>query len=263
MYTKQLETIGLSSNAAAVYELLLEKGALPASRISRLSGVERSLTYVVLNDLLEKKLAFKDTEKAVTRFAAAHPTELEKLVNAKQQASESAQSAFSAVIHQLQQQYEVQSGQPGVRFFDGATGLAYINKQMLIVDISEMLLIRTIKSSRDVPEYESLIKAQQALRIKRGITLKVITPSIDSVAEKIKTDKENLTERRIIAKEVLDTESQILIYGNTVAITTFSDPTITTVIENPAIAATLTSMFTYMWRMSVKETQDFVKKYQG
>lgn len=261
MYLKQLQTIGLSENAAKIYELLLENGSMPASRISRLSSIERSLVYVVLNDLHKKKLVFKDDEKGVTRFEAAHPTELEKLVSEKQIESDNANSAFTSVIHQLQQQYEIQSGQPGVRFFDGATGIKHTTDKLRSLNIDEMLLIRSIKSSKDMAGYSKIIHEQQQYRIKNKIKLKVIAPSIKSIAQKIDKDKENLIERRIIAEEVLDTQAQVLIYGDNVAITTFNEPPITTIIENAAIATTMKSMFTYMWRMSLKETETFRKRF--
>jgi len=261
MYTDALQSIGLSDREAKIYDLLLTHGAMPASRIARLSGIERSLVYVHLNELVDRELVLEHNETKVARFASAHPQVLERLVQQKHQEAESASASLSAVFHQMTQQFETLSGQPGVRFFSGADGLEYINKQLRSTSVEEMLLIRSGHSSAEVPEYQTLIHHQRELRLKKKVPLKVIGPAIDSMKQKIGEDKESLTERRIIAAEMFDTPSQILIYNNTVVFTTFQEPMLTTIIEHEAIAVTVKTLFMYIWRSSLAETKQNIKKY--
>ena len=218
------------------------------------------MTYVHIKELIAQNLIAEDSSRGVARFSATHPQQLAQIVQNKQRVAEEASASFNTVIHQLQQQFEVRSGQPGVRFFDGAKGLAYTNEQLKHVDINEMLLIRSTNSSKDIEGYRELIEAQNKLRLQKKIPLKVITPSLSSIKNKLPDDEANLIERRIIAKELFDTPAQILIYGNTVAITTYQEPTLTTIIEQSIIATTVQTLFMYIWRSSLVETQMFEEK---
>lgn len=261
MYENHLASIGLSASAAKIYAELVHAGPLPASTIARRSGIERSMTYVVLGELETEGLVTKDSSKKVARFVAKHPRTLEKLVQHKQQAAENASASFETIIYQLQQEYEVQSGQPGVRFFSGVEGLKYINNHLKTVDMDEMLLIRSLQSSAEVEGYQDLIRAQRELRVKKSVPIRIIGPSVDSMKIKLKDDEKYLVERRIIAKEMFDTPAQILIFNNTIAITTYTEPMLTTVIEHTAISVTMKTLFNYIWQQSRKETDMFIKKF--
>jgi len=211
MEHKQLENIGLTKNQAQIYNVLLENGPLQAHSIKRRVRINRSLVYVVLNELIDLSLVTRDDSKKVAIFKPNSPKVLEKMVLDKQSSSELARSAFDSIFYQMQQQIA-----------------------------------------------ENQVKRQMELNIK----VKVISPSISTLSKRIPLDKKRLTERRILSKDIFKTPSQLIIYNDVVSITTYKEPLVTTVITHEDIAQTFTTMFMYIWRTSLPETQSLQKELE-
>ncbi|MFH1590176.1 MAG: helix-turn-helix domain-containing protein [archaeon] len=73
---EQLKKAGLTGNEAKVYHELLKKGSLSAYKLARNISMDRTLSYTVLNHLIEKGLAsyiIKDNKKY---FEASPPENL-------------------------------------------------------------------------------------------------------------------------------------------------------------------------------------------
>lgn len=260
MEIKILEEIGLTSNQAAIYLILLEKGPLPAGLLARRSGIKRSLVYVILESLIGKEIVVKDESKKVTRFDVSHPQKLETLVQQKKQEADLAASAFASTFHQLQQTFEIKTGQPGVRFYAGADGLKHVYKKLNADSPKEIFLIRSTEMESN-SEMIELAKEQVQEQVRKRIKVHVISPALPALERIVKKDIDRNTERRIIAREVFDTTAQILIWNNCVAITTYREPIMTTLIEHPDISHTMNTLFTFIWKKSVVDTQENLKKY--
>ena len=260
MYIEQLQSIGLTQNQSHIYSTLLERGALSASKIQRRVSIDRSLVYVVLNELTKLQLVVRDDTQKVALFRAASPASLLELVQKKESASEIAKNAYDSVFNQLQQTFEIQNGQPGVRFFAGPAGLKKFYDKLNLDKPKEIYLIRSTHVEEN-KEMNDVVTKQIEAQIKLGIKVKVITPTFDSLRERIPTDTAELIERRIIDRSVFETSSQIIIYNNIVAHTTYRNPTVTTVIEHADIAETLMAMFGIIWKKTAIETKEHIKKY--
>lgn len=63
-YEQPLQTAGLTRDQAALYEVLIKNGPLPASKAAQRAAISRTLSYKVLDELLEKKLVEKKEKKA-------------------------------------------------------------------------------------------------------------------------------------------------------------------------------------------------------
>jgi sugar-specific transcriptional regulator TrmB len=254
MYTDLLQNIGLNKNQSHIYEVLLEKGPLSASKIQRRVGIDRTLVYVVLNELITMNLAIRDDSKKVAAFFAADPQALSNLVQEKEARSELAKSAYQTAFHQLQQAFQVSSGQPGVRFYSGTEGLKEIYRDLNQSNIKELWLVRArTPASKDM---KTLIQKQRLTQIKNGVSVRVINSDEDPEFTKyIQQDKAALTERRVISGAVFKNPAQILIYGEKIAITTYREPLLTTLIEHADIAETLRSMYSVIWNKTTAETK--------
>jgi len=259
MHTNLLQNIGLTHNQAHIYAILLERGSLSASNIQRRVQINRSLVYVVLEDLISLDLVTRDDSKKIARFFAGSPNALLKLVQEKEAESQMASSAYKTAFHQLQQAFEIQSGQPGVRFFAGAAGLKQFYDKLNNDKPDTIYIIRSTQVESNT-EMEKVVLDQIDKQIELGIKVHVITPTLESLPQRLPFDKERLVERRVIDRAVFDTGSQIIIYNETIAHTTYREPTVTTVIEHGDISQTMLAMFTFIWRKSLAETQTNIKK---
>jgi sugar-specific transcriptional regulator TrmB len=254
MYTDLLQNIGLNKNQSQIYEVLLDRGPLSASKIQRRVGIDRSLVYVVLNELIDLQLTIRDDSKKVAEFSAANPQALLNLVQEKESRSELAKSAYQTAFHQLQQAFQISSGQPGVRFYTGIDGLKEIYQDLNQDNTKELWLVRA--HTLATPEMRELIKKQRLIQIKNGVKVRVINSDKDPEFTKyIPEDSATLTERRVISGAIFKNPAQILIYGSKIAITTYREPLLTTLIEHADIAETLRSMYLVIWNKTAAETK--------
>jgi len=259
MYKEQLQSLGLTGAQAEIYDFLSQTGPSTASKIAKHTSIKRSMVYVVLEELVSEKLVIKNEQLKVARFRIGNPTHIKELLTKKATEFERATQAYQAIEHPLIQQFEVQSGQPGVRFFVGIEGLKALYKDLNKSGVTEIYLVR----SNQQPEEAmfEVIKEQVAHQIRQGIKVYVVNSSGDAdLSIYIERDAAQNTERRIIAKETFQNPAQILIYGNKVGFTTYRSPMITTLIENEDIATTILSLYRYLWKQSVGETNMLIKK---
>lgn len=259
MYTKYLEEIGFSTNQAKVYEHLASHGKSTASSISRNTGIQRSLVYIILKELIEQSLITQDNTGKVARFLIADPKHIEILIARRADSLELAKNAYQAMEHTLMQRFSMQSGQPGVRFFSGIDGIRKLYKDINSSFNEEIWIVRS--SIRPDAKFLEEINKQVEYQVKNGVKVKIINSSKDSdLGKNIHLDGTRNTQRGIIAGEAFKNPAQIIIYRDKVAFTTFSDPEFTTVLENQDIATTLRSMYQIIWRQSLAETAMHLKK---
>lgn len=248
MYTQQLQLAGLTTDQAHIYELLLKRGSVPASRLAKESPFSRPLVYKLLGDLIELGLVEKHDEAgSVTRFSVAHPLSLRSLIDAKRQSAESAHLALESVITKLVTDFTAQSGQPGVRILEGVGGVAELYEDIL----NEQVPIKLLRSYRDAenPELSSVVAKQIAEQVKLGITTTTITPLTNETHEELTNwDPAHLVTRRLVHLENFKLPAQIVLYGNKVGLTAYGTPLMTTIIENKAIAATFAVLFELLWQ---------------
>jgi len=247
MSTKLLEQIGLNTEQAKVYSFLVSSGALPARKISLESRVNRSLVYKILKQLVELGLI---TESAIpgsiSTFSALHPSKLHSLVKRKEEDLKMADQALHEAVSTLGAQFNLACGKPTVRFYEGLEGVRILNKDMLHTK-SDIKLIRSpLDNNTDelVPVWS---KNREAIR-EAGIKIKLIVPIKNTPSTVTRAmDEKYLTERKRVPREELNNPAQVIIYGNKVALTSFADCMITTIIEDKNIRKTFDMLFDALW----------------
>ena len=75
-FEDKLRIAGLTGNEAKVYAQLLKKGSLSANELAKKIGIDRTLTYTVLNHLIERGLVNYVIKKNKKFFEAADPENL-------------------------------------------------------------------------------------------------------------------------------------------------------------------------------------------
>lgn len=250
---EQLKQIGLSPFQAEIYAFLIDYPNTPASRIARQTGIQRSMVYVVLQELQSLELVLRDDSRKVARFKIGDPEILHSILDSKEASIQLARNAHKVIDQQLKQQYAIQSGQPGVRFYGGLKGMENLYKDMNASGVKEIFIIRS--NMKPPEEMRKLITKQRELQKERGVIVNIINSTIDDGIEKyLHLDAERGVNRRVIRHEVFSNPAQIIIYGRKVGFTTYAEPTMTVVIEHPDIAQTLLSMFGIIWKHTEKES---------
>lgn len=247
MSIKLLEQIGLSSEQSKVYSCLISLGTLTARKIGLESGVNRSLVYKILKQLIDFGLVIENiNSKSTSTFTALHPSKLHSLVRKKEEDFKLADQALHEVVSILGAQFNLTCGKPSVRFYEGLDGIRILNKDILHTGSN----IKLIRSPFDNNSEDLEAKAKEFLeeRAKLKIETKLIVP-IKNTPSSISPewDKVNLITRRRVPRSDLLNPAQIVIYGNKVAFTSFKDCMITTIIEDESIKKTTDMLFDVLW----------------
>lgn len=79
-----LKEIGLTNAEIKVYIALLQSGPSLASRISKISNVERTATYQILENLIRKGIVSYVTKQNKKHFSAGEPEKLKEILKRKE-----------------------------------------------------------------------------------------------------------------------------------------------------------------------------------
>lgn len=252
-YQASLTLAGLTKDQASIYEVLVKHGTMPASRISRLSPVSRTLTYKVLGELGVLGLIEKREEPGqVATFAPEHPLKLKELIEKKREAATDAQTAMEGIFGKLLSDFNLMSGQPGIRIMEGVAGVAELYED-ICREKKDLLLIRSPLDEHRT-ELGSLVGKQLKAQAHLGIHVRALTPLVPETVMSIEHhDTSRLVERRIIPKYLFDIPAQLIVYGDRVALTSYEGQLITTIIQNSAIEKTFRILFEYIWNAATPE----------
>lgn len=245
-YKESLKKLGLTADQAAIYQVLMGAPLLPVRTIATKSGVSRELSYVVLGQLEQKGLVERSGLGKVILFRAKNPGYLKRLVEDKKSQALEAESTYQDIITDLVGDFNRGHGKPFIRFYEGIEGLQKTYTHLL-------KHAKTVYVIRSLYDYErkdirAAVQAQLVAQAKKGVRSYVISPKLPHMKpEKIMHDMERNITRRVVPLEKLEIPSQIMIYNQTVSITSFKSDVVTTVIENKDIADTFKKLFDYLW----------------
>ncbi len=118
---ENLKKSGLTGNEAKVYYELLRKGSLSANQIAKKISMDRTLTYTVLNHLIEKGLVnyiIKDKKKF---FEAANPENLLNPIERKQ-------AFVTDLVKELKKLEKIKESSHDIKVYEGKEGIrTFIN----------------------------------------------------------------------------------------------------------------------------------------
>lgn len=243
-YQQSLIQAGLSEEQALIYEYLVKNGPQTAGKISTSTPLKRGLVYKILDNLVNSGLAIKhDSPGKVAIFEPAHPLKLKELAEKKEADAKNAQEALKGVLEKMTIDYNLISGRPGVKFYEGIDGITNIYDSLLeqgkpidsFEDKGEMIAL--------IPEYA---KAYPKRRVKLGITNRVIAPSDNPINQ---TDESLMRETRFIPTKDFPFRMDVKIAGRLVSLITFQkENPVGVLIDNQEIAENFRILFEMVWK---------------
>jgi len=247
MSTKLLEQIGLTAEQSKVYFCLVSFGTLQARKISLETKVNRSLVYKILKQLIEVGLVVENIQKgSISTFSAQHPSRLSEIIKNKEEELKEAEQALDEAVGELGAKFNLNKEKPSIHFYEGLDGIKYLNKDILLTK-SDIKLVRS-PFDNNTEELDERARRFIEERSFAGIKTKLIVP-IKNIPSTITSewDEKHLIERRRVDRKELLNSAQMIIYGNKVAFTSFSETMITTIIEDKGISDTCSMLFDALW----------------
>lgn len=249
-----LEDIGLNKNEALVYQTLLNKGELIASQVAETTKLNRPNAYAILKSLTQKGVIEEFDKKKKLTYRVDHPQKLLDFMQNKRQEQEEKYKELSLIMPKLIDDYEIVMNKPGVSYLEGFDGFKRVYQDIL--KTKKDVYVMVSKYARERKEIREFMTIQITKQKERGVKVKAIRPEISKSslgeAEYIERAKHSLVEIKSMPPSFL-LYSQVLIYGDTVAITSFKNKFITTWIQNKDIAQTMRTIFMTMWDSGIGE----------
>ncbi len=249
MYEQHLQLTGLTGDQAIVYETLLREGALRASVLARKTPLKRGLAYKVLESLVALELVEKMKQQGdVATFSAKHPSLLGALVERRERAVTEARASVETIMPSLVSAYNLVSGMPGVRFYEGMEGVERVLRESL----EAQGMIRTYVDHDAVEQYVHDINASYVReRIRRNIPKRLLVLDSPHARETFYGKDEARTDVKFIRQAPHILQSSLQVYDDTIAyIALDRDRMIGVIFESPSIAALHTHLFDCLWDLT-------------
>lgn len=259
---ESLQSTGLTRDQAAIYDALLEKGALSARDTAQAAGIGRTLGYAVLEQLMEKGLVTKiDPKGAAATFHAEPPAKLQELAEESRKKAERAADALKSLLPELNSLHNLATGKPGVRFFEGTEGI----REVLNDSLSSKTEIRAYIDNESIRKYipdlnKQYVKSRSRLNIKR----RNIATDTQENRFAIEGFLPKLTEWRLVPWEASPINTIVQIYDGKISYFTLgTDHLIGIIITDPHIYEFHRRQFDYLWKSPAVYAWPEVTKPQG
>lgn len=255
-----LQQIGLTPEETEIYLFLINNGTKSAAQIGKGTKVKRTYVYRIVQNLIDKGLATQGKQGRTTVFSPNSPDHLLTLASRKKQQAEQAEAAVERVLGTLKKQFTTVDSKPLVTTYQGIEGIRKIYKDILEEGKDILLFRSNYDDKRD--DIDEIVMNQLKLQVEKKIHVRTITPLEPTTKETyLYRDKERLVTRHIVTNRKYELPSQIIVYGDKVAIISLKSEIIATLIDNKDIAETFTQLFELLWKVSEVEHNRITSKW--
>ncbi len=236
MDTTVLEKLGLEKKETKVYLALLRLSSATATKVSQESRIERTLTYTILEKLIDKGLVSYVIKKNVKHFQAADPRKLMSDLDEKKE-------QLKQIMPDLVNLAKFVKEDTKVELYKGKEGWKTILKDIVRTGKDYVVLGEEGIFHQIMPE-----GLKEVLReiVKNGITERIL--SKESLRGKIWITEKN-SKIRYLPDEYAS-PSMALVYGDKVVMFIWSEPVNAIVIHNKSVAQTYKNYFEFFWKMA-------------
>lgn len=240
--TKIFTRAGLTDNESRVYQILLENEKLSVGDLIKITSFKRGNLYNILYSLTSKNLIEEFIYRKKKYFRALNPQKLRDYIGNKRNKLRQVASEIDKILPNLIKNFQLSSQKPGVYYYDGIEGIK--NIYVRILKEKKDLRVFVSEFERKNPEINKILNDQIIKQNKTGIKVKGISAHKYKKKDLIFLHQNN-SYPRIVNNLKLD--SEILVFGNNVSITTFKKDYFTTLIINDQIAQTIKCIFDVMY----------------
>ncbi len=251
MLEKELQKLGLSDKEAKVYLSSMELGPSPVQNIAGKAGVNRATTYVMIESLIGRGL-MSSFEKGKKRFfTSGSPDHLLALLHKEEVEIKEKTRQFEEILPELKTLFAAAEEKPRLRFFEGAEGLRAIQDDILKSKYESFEEVVALDEFYKIFPPDDKDHRKKLSDKTKDMSFRLIYTTAKG---KSLSSKEGRRERRYIPPEKFPFSTDLVIYGQKVAIGVCKGKIIGVIIESKEISETLRAIFNLAW--------DAAEKYQ-
>lgn len=242
-----VQKAGLTKPQATVYMTLVQRGALTPAEVAEETGETRTNVYALLNKLEALSLV-RNVGQKTARYQAENPANLEILAEKRRKIISKNEQELKGGMSALLDMFYAHNEAPGSRTLTGREGIREVHRDVISTG-ETVYLIRTPFDSK----YDDLIGDFREKRAARGIKTIALTPATPHAKQYAVdgTDEKYLFQRTMMPEDAYKSPVEIMIYGKKVALISYGETEIVTIITSPLIAAAFREIFLMLqdyWR---------------
>lgn len=251
MYKDIFISLGLSDNESTIYEYLLKNGQSTAGEIIKKTPLKRGVAYNILSNLIkkdlvsEKKIKIGKGKEKVAHFIPDHPEKLREYLKNKKSQLDKVEQTLDANLPSLISDFNLISGKPGVRFFEGIEGVKKVLEDSLIAKE----IIYSYADLEAVVKYINKINKEYVKkRDELGVKKRAIFIDSPFARDYLKNYHRETTFMKFINHKLYPFNSVMQIYDGKVSYITLSEASkIGIIIEDKNIYQMHKSLFEFAW----------------
>ncbi len=241
MFKETLLKAGLNNVQAEILSYLYQEKQAKASVIAQKTKRSRAIVYQELENMANLSLIEKkEAPGKIAVFSASHPSLLKNVMENRLKELQKDQQNLENSLPDIISGYNLANDRPGVRFFEGITGLKQIYEEIL-KENKDIYLVRSIFHPSYQKDMGRIIDEFIKKRVRKNVKVTAIAPTDVAIDEK--KDQMHLFTRISVDKEKYNAPVEINIFGNKVAILSFGQELIGMIIESQQIALSLKQLF--------------------
>ncbi|MBD3244430.1 MAG: hypothetical protein GF335_00355 [Candidatus Moranbacteria bacterium] len=254
-----LYNLGLNEKEAQVYLALLQLGKSTAYSVSKMSGLKKSTTYVILDQLSEKGFANKIPKSKKRLYKAESPDKCLELVKEKLNLTQEKLPELLAMKKKNEEKVSIS-------YYEGIIGIKEMHEKFFKVmrsrKIENRKYVAFLAHEKGIPqELLDYFKEVNELHKKYKIQRKSITVYHPTIVEKYLSSKDLIEslyfQAKAISSKKYSSNVSIIIYDKYVQI--FSHRYVQAVlIENPDVANSLKQIFYMVWNLVDKDKKNYL-----
>jgi len=246
-----LEGAGLSDKEAKVYLSALELGSAPAITIARKAGINRGTTYLIAENLMTRGLMSSVDRDGTRHFSSEPPAYLLARVDKDAQTINERKATLAAALPELEAMVKAGGPRPSVRYYEGLQGLEAMRQLLYCERRHEVLSALDLDGLRRHVPIENLRAHQKHLK-NFDLGGRILYTCSDPTNEVSLTASAagKTHERRRVPHDRFPFAGEVVIFGNTVAMVSYSDRIVGSIVEHRDFAMTMRSLFELAWKAS-------------
>jgi sugar-specific transcriptional regulator TrmB len=245
LLTNSLRQLGCTQKEIRFFIANYLLGPASLIAIAKKARLQRSTSYIIAEDLVQKRLISHDHREYNKLYIAASPETLMRMLETKQRSIARTNLTLKDNLGELQAAYAASEILPKVTIHQGSAGLSAVLRDILSAS-DEVLLWTNQATEQEVFEpqlHDDFIKQ----RLKKKIPIRVLAVDNQAGTDLVAHDSQNLRTTHLLPTEAIFT-AETYLYDNKVVILDFNTDIIGIIIRNPSIYEAQKAMFELQWQ---------------
>lgn len=240
-----LEELGLSPNEVKVYLAGLELGAATAQQLAAKAAVVRPTAYVAIGGLVKHGLMSSFTKGKKQFYASEKPNRLTHLLNEEKKKLAERESKLKSVMPILDSLIALSGEKPEVKLYEGLEGLEAMRQTLFDSKSTRLDVVGAGEAiQKQLPEEARVL---YGLRLKKaGVAVRHIVIGDPKRIKMPEIVPKHLA-YKYISKPDFQFSGEIAIFGEYIALTTYSGQIFGVLIRSKDVAGLLSHWFSAYW----------------